>query len=67
MYVCVACRKELRCLKNGVGLDYGHGHVYPSDTFVCPGCGIQIASSGNVNAIHDPEYKSQDTYIKMEG
>jgi DNA-directed RNA polymerase subunit RPC12/RpoP len=65
MYICIACRKELKCLKNGVGIDYGGFHVYPSDTFVCPGCGIQIAAT-NRSAIYDKDYKSQETYIKME-
>jgi len=66
MYICLECRKEMMCLQNGVGIDYGLGHVYPSDTFVCKGCGIQIAAT-NRSSIHDPEYKSQETYIKMEG
>lgn len=65
MYICIACRKELRCLKNGVGLDFGNGHVYPSDTFVCPGCGIQIAAT-NRSPTHDKDYSFQDTYIRME-
>lgn len=29
MYICVPCRKEYVCDKNGVGIDFGNGHVYP--------------------------------------
>lgn len=65
MYVCLQCKKEMMCLKNGVGADYGHGHVYPGDSFVCKSCGIQILAT-NRGPIFDPEYSTQDAYIKMK-
>ena len=65
MYICIACKKEMLCFKNGVGIDYGNGHVYPSDIFECPYCQVRIAAT-NRNSIHDPEHKTQDAYINME-
>ncbi len=65
MLICVTCKKEMICDKNGVGIDFGHGHVYPSDRFKCPVCGLLILNSGNCNANHDPDHKSQEEYIDM--
>ena len=62
MFVCVKCRADMRCDKNGVGIDYGHGHVYAGDRWKCPKCGHMIINC-NDNPIHDPEYKTQDEYL----
>lgn len=65
MYVCVGCKKEMKCDKNGVGADFGRGHVYPADRYVCKICGQQILAT-NLNPIQDPEYRTQDEYLKMD-
>lgn len=65
MYICVPCRKEYVCDKNGVGIDFGNGHVYPADRFKCPNCGHEILSSGNCNANYDPDHKQQEEYLDM--
>ncbi len=65
MIICVGCRVEMRCDKNGVGAHFGgHGHVYPSDRFRCPVCGVMILNT-NRSAIYDPELQTQKEYLDM--
>ena len=66
MLICVKCKREMYCLKNGVGADFGHGHVYAGDTFKCRECGFVILNTGNVNAYQDPEHKCQDEYVRVK-
>lgn len=61
MFICVKCRKEMRCDKNGVGADFGNGHVYPSDRYKCPSCGQEILYA--TNPIYDKDHTSQDEYL----
>lgn len=63
LYACVKCRKEMRCDKNGVGFDYGNGHVYPSDRYKCDSCGAEILAM-NGAPIKDPTYGTQDEYLR---
>lgn len=65
IYACIKCRVELRCDKNGVGFDWGRGHVYPGDRFKCPKCGWELLAM-NSNATFDPEHKTQDEYIQAK-
>jgi DNA-directed RNA polymerase subunit RPC12/RpoP len=65
MIICVNCRKEMRCDKNGVGADFGNGHVYASDRYKCDECGAMILKT-NREPVHDPEHKWQDEYLKMD-
>ncbi len=64
MIVCVQCRREMNCLKNGVGVDWGDGHVYPGDRFGCPGCGAEIIRTGP-GSTYDPLYNKQHEYLTM--
>jgi len=64
MYVCVKCRKEMRCDKTGVGVDFGNGHVYAGDRYKCPACGNEVVAT-NSNPYFDPEYKFKDEYLHM--
>lgn len=64
MLVCVQCRVEMYCDKNSVGADFGNGHVYASDRFKCPGCGMMLLNS-NETPYFDPEYKLMDAYLAM--
>ena len=61
-FICVKCRADMICDKNSVGIDYGHGHVYPGDRHKCQNCGIAIIST-NKASIHDPNYDTQDEYL----
>lgn len=36
MMICCECAREMQCDLNGVGADYGDGHVYAGDRYVCP-------------------------------
>ena len=64
MYVCVECRYEMRCDKNGVGARYGTAHVYAGDRYICPVCGKMILVT-NGRPSHDPDGTQQDEYIEM--
>lgn len=66
MYICLTCKREMRCTKNSVGADYGYGHVYAGDRFTCPECGVSILAT-NSNANHDPQLNQQDEYVTMKG
>lgn len=65
MLVCVKCRKEMRCIENGVGTDFGNGHVYAGDKYRCKSCGFEIIST-NERAHYDPEYRAHQHYLKMQ-
>ena len=55
----------MQCVKNGIGADFGNGHIYPTDKFKCPVCGIEVLDSGNCNAYQDPEHKIQQEHLEM--
>jgi hypothetical protein len=55
----------MKCIKNGVGIDYLHGHVYAGDVFQCPECLNSVVST-NKSASYDPEYKYFDFYLSMK-
>jgi DNA-directed RNA polymerase subunit RPC12/RpoP len=65
LVVCTNCKKEMICDKNGLGIDYGNGHVYPSDRYLCKNCGATIAIA-NDRALHDPNYQAQTEYLVMK-
>ena len=60
MQVCVKCRKEMKCDKNGVGVRYGEKgeHVYMGDRYMCVTCGATIIVT-NDNSFHDEDAKRQ--------
>ena len=64
MIICVKCKKEMRCVKTGIGADYSNGHVYAGDKFRCISCGIEIIST-NAAPHHDPNYTFHTEYLKM--
>jgi hypothetical protein len=53
------------CDKNGVGADFGHGHVYAGDRWRCKICGAMVLKT-NENAFHDPNYTAKDEYLRMD-
>jgi len=67
MYICVRCRLEMRCDKNGVGADFGNGHVYASDRWRCPQCGTMILATRRKAYYERPEERGrvQDEYLEM--
>lgn len=64
MLICVKCRKELRCEKNGVGAAWGN-NIYAADRWECPSCGLQVLKA-NDNGYYDPERRACDEYLEME-
>ena len=64
MKVCVQCQKEMRCDKNSVGANFGHGHIYPGDRFKCPSCGMMILVC-NSSPDFDPKLTHQTEYLNM--
>lgn len=65
MIVCVQCRKEMQCVKNGCGARFGEAHVYPGDRFRCLQCQSEVLVT-NGRPIFDPEHTAQKEYIQME-
>lgn len=65
MKICVRCRREMRCDKNGVGADFGSGHVYAGDRFKCPECGTMILVTNDA-PIHDPNHRTQEEYLLIQ-
>ena len=66
MYICVECKSVMICDKNGIGADFGAGHIYASDRYKCEKCGHQILAT-NPTAYYDPEYKLRRDYLDMSG
>ena len=64
MYVCVECQAEMKCDKNEVGADVGHGMVYAGDRYICPVCGRKILATNRIS-IHDPGHKTQEEYLEV--
>ena len=62
MKMCVACGVELTPLKNGVGIDFGNGHVYHADLWSCRECGMEMLNS-NTTADFDPEHTHCEVYF----
>jgi DNA-directed RNA polymerase subunit RPC12/RpoP len=52
----------MKCEKNGIGFDFGNGHVYPSDMFQCPECKHRILATNKAPS-YDGEYKFQEVYL----
>ena len=53
MIVCVKCRKEMFCERNGVDVVFGTAVVYPGDLFRCKTCGTEIIRTVGL-PIHKP-------------
>lgn len=66
MMICCACRIEMTCDKNGVGADFGGGHVYVTDRWRCAGCGATVLRTAiGAPANYDPERSFHDEYTTM--
>lgn len=64
MIICLKCKREMRCIKNGVGADFGGGHVYASDKWGCDKYGAEVLVT-NERPNYDPEYKHHDSYVRI--
>lgn len=65
MMICAKCKKEMQCVKTGVGADFGFGHVYAGDKFTCYDCGAEVIKT-NPEPHYDPELKFHDEYLTMK-
>ena len=65
MLICTNCRIEMRCVQNGLAADFGRGHVYLGDLYVCPECGARVMKT-NDRAIHDPAHLYATDYLLMK-
>ncbi len=56
MNICIPCKIEMMCEKNGYAVRFsGDGtHVYNGDVFKCPSCGHTIAIC-NTLPLYDPK------------
>jgi len=55
MQVCVGCKKEMRCKKNGIIVRWGTSHCYAGDSFKCPTCGNEVVVTNHSNYQSDKE------------
>ena len=54
MNICVKCKKEMTCQKNGVVAVWHGTHCYRGDTYSCKSCGTTILSI-DAKPYHDPD------------
>ena len=59
MLVCVKCRKKMIIEKNGVGVHFGHGHVYPGDKYKCENCDFEVILTNQY-----PVYEKNEENLK---
>jgi hypothetical protein len=52
---CVKCKRDMTCIKMGVGVNYGYGHVYPGDLYECPECKFKMIWTIG-HSVHDGNY-----------
>lgn len=64
MMICVQCAREMRCVKTGVSADFGEGHCYAGDQFLCPGCLVQVIKANDAPHF-DPEHIHHDVYLMI--
>jgi hypothetical protein len=66
MLICVDCRVEMTCAKNGMVADYGNGHHYAGDAYQCPECSAFVLTTA-AEAYYDPERAARpaDCYLVM--
>ena len=62
MYICVKCKKEMRCKKNGIIVRYGESHCYASDKYKCPSCGNEILACNTNNFQCIKEIKEESLF-----
>ena len=65
MKICVICKVELHCLKNGVGADFGHGHTYAGDLYACGICSMEVLFCNSWPS-KDLEYENQEYYVNVK-
>lgn len=65
MYVCVKCKREMRCDKNGVGVRWRGCHVYAGDIFKCSECGASIVACQS-GATHEEQPHPNREYLEMD-
>ncbi len=66
MYICVQCKTEMVCDKNGVGVRYNNGsHVFYGDRWKCPSCGNMIVKTSN-HPVHEFEFNLLPDDIMMD-
>jgi len=63
MLICMKCKKEMRCIENGINARWNGTHVYPGDLFKCTDCGVEILNTGNTNAYHSDRHSKKDVYM----
>ena len=59
---CEGCKREMKVVKIGVGLDFGHGHVYAGDRLRCPVCRVSVLKCVTP-PYNDKDHTSRDEYV----
>ena len=68
MQICMNCKKEMICSKNGVTAVWHGQHCYTGDAYKCKECGAEVLVT-NRDAYHNPNalYGVSSYTIDMTG
>lgn len=45
MIICQKCKREMKCIKNGINYRWNGSHCYTGDLFKCGSCGVEVGST----------------------
>ena len=62
MIMCQKCGAEMVCVKNGVGVDFGNGHVYAGDRYECRSCHSSVVNTTGT-PVFDPGHSLFRDYL----
>ena len=66
MKICIKCKREMTCLRNGVAAVWGTSHCYSGDLWECKQCGNQILNCNETNH-QNPLVREQRPIVHMDG
>lgn len=67
MIICINCKKEMVCIKNGVDVRYGkdHTHAYSGDLYECSKCYYKVVFT-NTTPRYDEFIKPSDILMENQ-
>lgn len=60
MIICVKCKKQMKCIENGVIARYGDHHCYSGDLYRCTECNNESLHTNSTPYPDDKPLRSQD-------
>lgn len=62
----ICCNKEMKVVKNGVGVETPTGVVYPGDRYECLVCHRTVVKSASIS-MPDPKHEMFSEYVILKG